>query len=205
MRKPPKTHLPADPAKRSLQRPTRRAATEPEQSVIRDIPTADASADSARRLHKPDEKKRKSRAAKSRPRRRKRVRIGEALRKIGYDEYTIAQNYADTTERLKAKSGKNGNIEKLLIDVLKECSRLIEPLRPADTATDRSNAPGATIHVHLVHNVPRPARGGLIAAGASPLVLDVPSPGNALPSAEDMQAEPESPLDLELSLTSDAS
>lgn len=198
MRKPPKTHLPADPAKR--------AVAAPEQSARRDIRAADASANSARRLHKPDEKKRKSRPAKSRPRRRKRVRIGEALRKIGFDEYKIAQNYADAAERLKGNPDRTGNIEKLLIDVLKECSRHIEPIiRTVDTATERSVAPGAAIHVHLMHNVPRPTRGGLIAAAASPIVLDVPSPGDALRPAEDTQAELESPLDPELALASDAS
>lgn len=190
MRQPPKEQAPADPAKRDCRRPTRRTIAAPEQSSRRDTPAADASADSAQRLHKPDEKKRKQRAAKSRPRRRrKRVRIGEALRKIGFDEYAIAQNYADTAKRLKAKPDKSGNIEKLLIDVLKECSRLIEPVRPAEPSSNNSRVAGAAIHVHLVHNVPRPARGGLTSAVSSPIILDVPSPVAALPSAEAPQTE----------------
>src|SRR5579872_2757009 len=102
MRQPPKEQLPADPAKRDCRRPTRRTVVAPEQSFRREIPAADASADPAQRPHKPGVKNRTRRAAKSRPRRRrKRVRIGEALRKIGFDEYKIAQNYADAAERLK--------------------------------------------------------------------------------------------------------
>lgn len=170
------------------------------------MPAAAASADSAQRPHKPDVKKRTQRPAKSRPRRRrKRVRIGEALRKIGFDEYAIAEGYAETAGRLKDKSDRSGNVEKLLIDVLKECSRLIEPVRPAETTTDRSGVAGAAIHVHLVHNVPRPARRELPAAGASPVILDVSSPVGALPPAEEPQADPELLRDSELTLKSDAS
>lgn len=135
---------------------------------------------------------------------RKRVRIGEALRKIGFDEYAIAQRYADTVDRLKDKSDRSGNVEKLLIDVLKECSRLIEPMRP-ETASDRAGVRSAALHVHLVHNVPRPTRAALPAAGTSPVILDVSSPEDSLPPAEEPQAKQELARDSELALKSDAS
>jgi hypothetical protein len=91
-------------------------------------------------------------------RRRKPVRIGEALRQRGFDEHTIAASYVDVAQRLKGKSDKNGGVEKLLVDVLKEVSRHLEPARPPDRAGDRLGAPGAPIHIHLIHSVARPAR-----------------------------------------------
>lgn len=108
-------------------------------------------------------------AKKRTRRRRKAVGIGRALRLRGFDEHAIADNYIEVTERLKGKSDKSGSVEKLLVDVLKECSKYIEPARPADQLRQ------APVHIHLVHNVTRPAR---IVPPASAPVLDV------APSAE---------------------
>jgi hypothetical protein len=91
-------------------------------------------------------------------RRRKPVRIGEALRQRGFDEHTIADSYVDVAQRLKGKSDKTGGVEKLLVDVLKECSRHLEPPRPPDRAGDRLGTANAPIHIHLIHSVTRPAR-----------------------------------------------
>jgi hypothetical protein len=94
--------------------------------------------------------------ANSKIRRRKPCGIGIALRQRGFDEHTIADHYVTVAERLKGKSDKSGNVEKLLVDVLKECSKYIEPARPSDRLSERSlHAP---VHIHLIHNVSRPAR-----------------------------------------------
>jgi hypothetical protein len=95
-------------------------------------------------------------AKPKRNRRRKVAGIGDALRQRGFDEHTIAENYVELTQRLRAKSHKSGSIEKLLVDVMKECSKYIEPQKPAERWGDR--AARAPIHIHLVHNVSRPER-----------------------------------------------
>lgn len=91
-----------------------------------------------------------------RPRRRRRVALGEAMRKHGLDEHAIAQTYAGVVKTLSKKKTGEGT-EKLLVDVLKECSRVLEPPLSKERAGERgsSNAPVA---VHLSHNVPRPVR-----------------------------------------------
>jgi hypothetical protein len=83
---------------------------------------------------------------------RKRVRIGDALRRKGLDEWTIADGYVDVVGKLTRKAESNDSVAKLLVDVLKECSRHLEPPRSADAATD------APVIVKLVHTVSRPKR-----------------------------------------------
>jgi hypothetical protein len=86
--------------------------------------------------------------------RRKRVRLGDALRQRGLDEHEVADNFVGVIEKLKEKTDKSGGVEKLLVDVLKECSRHLEPARPAD----RLGTGDVPVHVHMVHNVTRPER-----------------------------------------------
>ena len=83
---------------------------------------------------------------------RKRVRIGDALRRRGLDEWTIADGYVDVVGKLTRKSDSNDSVEKLFVDVLKECSRHLEPPHSADAAPD------APVIVKLVHTVSRPKR-----------------------------------------------
>ena len=80
------------------------------------------------------------------------VRIGDALRRSGLDEWTIAGGYVDVVDKLTNKSKTNDSVEKLLVDVLKECSRHLEPPRSADAPPD------APVIVKLVHSVSRPKR-----------------------------------------------
>lgn len=97
------------------------------------------------------------RAVKTSPRRRrprKRVRIGEALRSEGLDEHAVAETYAQEVEKLKSKRKSDGGTEKLLFDIMKECSRHLESSRP----TERSGAGDTPVTVQLVHVVPRPER-----------------------------------------------
>ncbi|HEX4002299.1 MAG TPA: hypothetical protein VHX36_06595 [Candidatus Acidoferrales bacterium] len=79
---------------------------------------------------------------------KKRVPIGEALRKQGLDEHTIAGTYAQVLDNLKGTK-KAGSNEKLLVEILKECSRQIEAAQPVGEKS---------VQVQLVHNVERPAR-----------------------------------------------
>jgi hypothetical protein len=82
------------------------------------------------------------------------VRLGDALRECGLDEHSVADSYVGVIEKLKDKTDKSGGVEKLLVDVLKECSRHLEPVRPTG-----GPGPGdVPVHVHLVHNVSRPER-----------------------------------------------
>jgi hypothetical protein len=115
---------------------------------------------------------------KRRKRRRKPVGIGKALRQRGFDEHTIADHYVDVTQRLKGKSDNSGSVEKLLVDVLKECSKYIEPPKGPDRSGDRAgNAP---VHVHLVHNVTRPVRGERVIEPPSSIDVEAES----LPAAD---------------------
>jgi hypothetical protein len=84
---------------------------------------------------------------------KKHVRIGDALRQSGLDEWTIAGGYVEVVEKLTTKAKNSKSPDKLLVDVLKECSRHLEPPRSGDFAAD------GPVTVRLVHNVSRPKRG----------------------------------------------
>ncbi len=87
-------------------------------------------------------------------RRRRRIRLGEAFRKVGLDEQTVAENYVGVVETLREKTGpKTETAQKLLVDVLKECSRILEPPRGVGTGSIET----PTI-VELHHEVSRPVR-----------------------------------------------
>ena len=82
------------------------------------------------------------------------MRIGDALRREGLDEHAVAETYAREVENLKNKANSDGGMEKLLFDILKECTRHLESSRP----TERSGAGDTPVTVQLVHVVPRPER-----------------------------------------------
>lgn len=82
--------------------------------------------------------------------------MGEALRKKGLDEHAIADTYAQVVDNLKGTK-KAGSNEKLLVEILKECTRQIEATQPVGDGAAR---------VQLVHKVERPARKP--ATGAEP-------------------------------------
>ena len=76
------------------------------------------------------------------------------MRLAGLDEQAIAENYAGVVEKLtNARQQPNDGAEKLLVEVLKECTRVLEPPLRAGGA-----APDAPVTVQLIHNVPRPRR-----------------------------------------------
>jgi hypothetical protein len=80
------------------------------------------------------------------------VRIGDALRQSGLDEVAVAQGLVGVVGSLQHKTGSDDSNDKLLVDVLKECSRHLEPARGTDASPD------APVTVHLIHNVARPSR-----------------------------------------------
>ena len=82
------------------------------------------------------------------------MRIGDALRSEGLDEHAVAETYAREVENLKSKTNSDGGMEKLLFDILKECTRHLESSRP----TERFGAGDTPVTVQLVHVVPRPER-----------------------------------------------
>jgi hypothetical protein len=88
------------------------------------------------------------------PRRRKRMRLGEAFRREGLDERAVAQTWVVVVEKLRRGKGSAGeSVEKLLVDVLKECDRILDPPRTAGVGS--VDVPTV---VNLYHNVPRPVR-----------------------------------------------
>ncbi len=80
------------------------------------------------------------------------MRLAEALRSSGLDELTVAQNYVVVVEKLRDESGGTDGTQKMLVDVLKECSRILEPPKSVGGASDMPAV------VNLYHNVPRPVR-----------------------------------------------
>jgi len=94
--------------------------------------------------------------------------IGQALRTHGLDEHKIADTYVHVVGKLTGGEETAGAVEKLLVDVLKECSKQIE------MAQESQRGPAGPTIVQLVHNVPRPERtlaplaAGAGAAGNSP-------------------------------------
>jgi hypothetical protein len=80
-------------------------------------------------------------------------RLGDAFRRIGLDENAIAAGYADALAKLQ-RGNADDSVEKYLLDVLKECARILEPPRPAD----RSASIDVNTVVQLVHKVDRPLR-----------------------------------------------
>lgn len=109
----------------------------------------------------PDENKETKQGAKATPaapaektpkrrrRRGKRLPIGEALRKHGLDEHTVAERYANVVFRLDKDPTDVASGDKLLVDILKECTKHMEASQPSG---ERS------VQVQLVHNVERPVR-----------------------------------------------
>jgi|HubBroStandDraft_1064217.scaffolds.fasta_scaffold01936_5 hypothetical protein len=86
--------------------------------------------------------------------RRKRVRLGEALRKRGIDEHAVAGGYADVLGELQSKP-KDTNAEKLLVDVLKQCGKILEE----EDAPVKPESGVRSVPVVVLHNMLRPQRG----------------------------------------------
>ena len=78
------------------------------------------------------------------------MRLGEAFRKVGLDERSAAETYVGVVEALREKTTQH-TVRMLLVDVLKECSRVLDQPRGSDPGA--SDAPAI---VELHHSVARP-------------------------------------------------
>lgn len=116
-------------------------------------------------------------AADKRFRPKKPMRMGQALRREGIDEHTVAEAWAEVVDMLKGKTEENDDVEKLLVDVLKECSKHLEE--------DNKAAGPPPVHVKLIHNVARPQHNVAAQPRAAAPALSVSEPaGNGPPSRE---------------------
>jgi hypothetical protein len=82
----------------------------------------------------------------------KRIKLADAFRLAGLGEREVAETYAYVVDRLR-NDPEHDSVPKLLVEVLKECLRVLEPPR----AAERGSA-DAPVTVQLFHNVPRPER-----------------------------------------------
>jgi len=78
--------------------------------------------------------------------------IAVVLRKHGIDEHTIAETFAYTLDALKGLVPVKDSDKKLLIEFVKECTKLLKG--------DAEAAAIAPQQMRLIHNVARPKRGG---------------------------------------------
>lgn len=83
------------------------------------------------------------------------MRMGEAFRMAGIDEHAIAENYVNVADVLKGGDSGRQAGQKLLLEVLKEWTRVLEPPQRAGVASVADVPP---VQITLVHNVARPVR-----------------------------------------------
>ncbi|MGB0036502.1 MAG: hypothetical protein WBP79_13615 [Candidatus Acidiferrales bacterium] len=83
------------------------------------------------------------------------------------DEHRVAGGYAAALDKLT--DSDTSGVEKLLVDVLDKCSKLIEPPRPGDRS-----AADAPVTVQLIHYLDRPARNELPASPPSSAHMSSP-------------------------------
>jgi hypothetical protein len=106
-----------------------------------------------------------------------RVTVGTALCHAGLDELAIGKRWVRVIRNLAQKKHReNLATQKLLFDVLKECTRQLD--------NDHEPAGAANVFVRLVHAVPRPPR--VIAALASAN----PPETESIPTNDPQQQEP---------------
>ena len=84
----------------------------------------------------------------SRPpaKRKGRVKMCDALRAAGVDEYNLAETYKSLLQRHEAAKESTADA-KLLLEAARDCAKILEPPR-ATGVTDAN--------VQLIHHVPRP-------------------------------------------------
>src|SRR5580704_8949454 len=84
---------------------------------------------------------------------RPRVSMGEALRSRGMDETALAERFVGAVNTLGDKNETGDGVEKLYVDLLKECSRHL-----GDDAAPSAGAPAreSRVIINLIHNVRRP-------------------------------------------------
>jgi hypothetical protein len=104
-----------------------------------------------------------------------RVKIGEAMRVLGLDESKLAGKFDRLLDRLEEKERPRAS-EKLLLEVLRECGKLLEAY-PVARSASASAGSAPNVPVQLVTMVPRPERESEI------LPIPSDSPTIAMPDA----------------------
>jgi hypothetical protein len=105
------------------------------------------------------------------------------MRRSGLDEYKVARTFAGVVDKLSDGNKDTGGVQKLLVDVLKECSRHLDPPQ-----SERA-APAVPAHITMLHLVPRPVRTQTPpqqlnpAPSAAPLTESAASPASPQSSA----------------------
>ena len=83
------------------------------------------------------------------------MNLRNAMRAQGLDEHKIARVFNRQVNRLQRPSKTKNKLplpqEKLLLEAIKECVKIMEPAA-------RGNAAQEAGAIHLVHNIPRPPR-----------------------------------------------
>ena len=97
------------------------------------------------------------------PAARPRMSLRQAMRAQGLDEHKISKTLkrqVNRLQRLVPKKTLNAAKEKLLLEVLKECVKIMEPVSRANAAQDSTA-------FQLVHDIPRPPRDSAVHNGVS--------------------------------------
>lgn len=99
----------------------------------------------------------------------RRVKLPDAMRAQGLDEPKIAETLGEMVERLGKEAGEARPSDKMLLEVLKECGKILEAYPAA------RGAGADAIPVEMVHCVSRPVRAVDLAAippaaGGAPLM-----------------------------------
>ena len=89
------------------------------------------------------------------------------MREQGLDERALAKVYVGVLDRFLQNGDAKGS-EKTLVDLIKEITRVLQPVPAANSATASKAKPDAAVVVRLLHDVPRPARNRIAEA------IDVP-------------------------------
>ena len=61
------------------------------------------------------------------------------MRRSGLDEYKVARTFAGVVDKLSDGTKDTGGVQKLLVDVLKECSRHLDPPHSVDRDAKESS------------------------------------------------------------------
>lgn len=124
---------------------TRRANTESKPIGREDAPKVSGTKTKSKSRH---------RCTRLRRSRRPRARLCDAMRIKGMDEYRVAGLYVCLTEALRTGDKEHCANPKLMLDTLKECTRMLELSREVA----RPAAGSAPAPVQLMHYMLRPDR-----------------------------------------------
>lgn len=89
--------------------------------------------------------------------REKPLSLAEALREQGLDDRALARVYIELLDRF-LQNGDAKSSEKTLVDLIKEITRVLQPVAAANSVATTKARPDTAVVVRLLHDVPRPVR-----------------------------------------------